>query len=157
MTEIRRLRPDDWALLRTVRLAALREAPYAFASTLEREAAFDEWQWRGRLSSATTFVAVGDVGPVGLVTGLTEESGEIHLVGMWVRTEVRGTSVAADLVSALLGWARDESAGSVRLWVVSGNDRARRFYLRMGFASTGVRQKMPEKPSVDEEQLRLVL
>ncbi|MGA8113291.1 MAG: GNAT family N-acetyltransferase [Actinocatenispora sp.] len=158
MTEIRRLAGDDWALLRDVRLAALTDAPYAFASTVEREAAFDEWQWRGRLaSSSTTFAALGDGRPVGMVTGLPEESGDVHLVGMWVRAEVRGTSVAANLVWALVSWARESEARAVRLWVVSANDRARRFYQRLGFTSTGVRQQMPENPSIAEEQLRLTL
>ncbi|RPD52192.1 hypothetical protein L226DRAFT_493143 [Lentinus tigrinus ALCF2SS1-7] len=44
---------------RTVRLEALRRDPSAFTSTYEREAAFDEETWRGRLtgSGKATFVA----------------------------------------------------------------------------------------------------
>lgn len=154
---VRRLTPDDWALYRDVRLAALRDAPYAFASTLEREASFDEWQWRERLSSATTFVVVDGGVPAATATALPAEAGDVHLVGMWVRADLRGTGVGQRLVSELVGWAREEDVAGVVLWVVSDNERARRFYAGVGFAATGVRQQMPEKPSVGEEQWRLAL
>ncbi len=157
MIEVRRLTGDDWAVLRDARLAALTDTPYAFASTVEREASFDEWQWRERLSNATTFAAVAPEGPVGLVTGQSRKTGEVHLVGMWVHPDVRGRQVAGRLVAELVEWARGSGAPAVVLWVVSDNERARRFYRRLGFVGTGRCQQMPEKPSVAEEQLRLVL
>jgi hypothetical protein len=46
--EIRRVRAAAWKELREVRLRALADAPDAFASTLEREAAFPEDVWRQR-------------------------------------------------------------------------------------------------------------
>ncbi|HEX4399353.1 MAG TPA: hypothetical protein VH136_17065, partial [Trebonia sp.] len=44
---MRAIGPGDWELVRDVRLAALRDAPSAFASSYEREAAYSEEQWRG--------------------------------------------------------------------------------------------------------------
>lgn len=155
--EIRRLRPDDWELFREVRLASLSDAPYAFASTVEQEAAFDEWQWRSRIERATWFVAVADGRPVGLVGGFVEDSGDLHLIGMWVAASLRGEGVAERLVDAFLAWARERPYPGVLLWVADGNDRARRFYERFGFRGTGERQPLPSDPSVGEEQYRLPL
>src|SRR4051812_6071400 len=48
---VRRVRADEWATLRRVRLAALLDAPTAFSSTHEMEAerADDDWiEWAGR-------------------------------------------------------------------------------------------------------------
>ena len=46
--EVRRVHAAEWKELREVRLRALADAPDAFASTLEREAAFPEEVWRQR-------------------------------------------------------------------------------------------------------------
>jgi ribosomal protein S18 acetylase RimI-like enzyme len=55
--EIRRLHPGDWAAAREIRLTALAQAPDAFASSLEREQAFDEQEWRRRLADTAHFGA----------------------------------------------------------------------------------------------------
>ncbi|BCJ38847.1 hypothetical protein Athai_63500 [Actinocatenispora thailandica] len=160
MIEIRQLTGDDWAIYRDVRLAALTDAPYAFASTVEREAAFDEWQWRAQLDRATWFVALDGPAalPVGLVGGFAEDdSADLHLIGMWVRGEVRGRGVAGGLVQRFLGWAAGQRPAGVVLWVADGNDRAQAFYRRYGFAATGRRQPLPSNPSVGEEKWRLPL
>ena len=55
---IREVLPDDWEVMRDIRLAALREAPYAFGSTYAREAPFTEARWRARISDrAVTYLA----------------------------------------------------------------------------------------------------
>jgi ribosomal protein S18 acetylase RimI-like enzyme len=158
--EIRQLTGDDWAIYRDVRLAALTDAPYAFASTVEREAAFDEWQWRAQLGRATWFVALADPAepPLGLVGGFAEEdSADLHLIGMWVRGAVRGRGVAAGLVDGFLTWAKGRQPAGVVLWVADGNDRAQAFYRRYGFGPTGQRQPLPSNPNVGEEKWRLPL
>jgi hypothetical protein len=50
VTTVRPVQPDDWAALREIRLRALADSPSAFASTLEREQAFDEREWRRRIA-----------------------------------------------------------------------------------------------------------
>ena len=153
MTRIRRARPDDWAALREVRLRALADSPSVFASTLEREGAFDEAEWRRRIASGPWWMAVDGQRAVGLVAAFPEDDA-MHLVAMWVEPDRRGTSTATDLADAVCSWAAEAGAGAVSLWVADGNERARRFYARLGFVPTGARQPLPSAPEVGEEQLR---
>ena len=133
MIEIRSASGDDWVAYRQVRLRALTDAPDAFASTLEREAAFDDDVWIARLTSAHTLIAWAGDDPVGTVTGLPD--GE--MVAMWVAPDQRGKGVGAQLVAALVDWSRAAGLTELRTWVADGNDTAQRLYERMGFVPTG--------------------
>ncbi|REF37074.1 GNAT family N-acetyltransferase [Thermasporomyces composti] len=152
----RLLGPDDWRELRAVRLEALRESPWAFGSTYARESAFTEADWRRRLSAGgATFLAYRDDDPataVGISGGFFEEStpDTAELVSMWVRPEARGSGVADALVRAVLDWAVARGAARVHLWVTATNERARRFYERLGFVPTDERQPLPSDPTLDE-------
>ncbi|HUB38596.1 MAG TPA: GNAT family N-acetyltransferase [Streptosporangiaceae bacterium] len=151
---IRGLTAQDWRQLRAARLAALAEAPYAFASTLAREEAFSDETWQERAGSGRTFGAWQDGVVVGLATGFPEESPTgWHLVGMWVAPEYRGQGIADQLVGAVCELAKESGASSVTLWVADVNDRARAFYRRLGFVPTGQRQLL--RPGEWEEELSL--
>jgi ribosomal protein S18 acetylase RimI-like enzyme len=151
---IRGLTEQDWPQLRNARLAALGEAPYAFASTVAREQAFTDETWRERAGSGRTFGAWQDGVIVGLATGFPEDPPTgWHLVGMWVAPENRGQRVADELVRSVCALAKDAGAVSVRLWVTDVNDRARAFYRRLGFSPTGQRQLL--RPGEWEEELSL--
>ncbi len=155
--QIRQLTCDDWAQLRTARLAALAEAPYAFSSTLAREQQFSEQRWRERAGRGSTFAAWDEDAIVGLATGLDMGRGWA-LVGMWVSPKVRGKGVADRLVTAVCELAGESGATSVTLWVTEVNGRARAFYRRLGFVPTGSRQLVrPEEPDHWEEELTLRL
>jgi ribosomal protein S18 acetylase RimI-like enzyme len=122
-------------------LEALREAPYAFGSTLA------EWQgdgdtearWRARLTTVPgNFVAYLDGVAVGIVSGTApDESGTIDLISMWVAPFARGRGAGDALVSAVIEWARTQSATQVGLAVVERNGAATALYRRHGFVDTG--------------------
>lgn len=141
----------DLPEVRAVRLRALQEAPYAFASTYERESAFDTADWVDRLTSGSaTFLArVGETS-VGICTGLPPRDAIVELVAMWVDPAVRGSGVAAELVHAVSAWAADQGADRIHLWVAGANERAKRFYERLDFVLTGERQPLPSDPGVQE-------
>lgn len=160
-TVITRLVPEQWAVYRQVRLAALTDAPSAFSSTLDREMAFEDKLWRQRIGSAATYLAWRDGQPVGTATGIVDDPGDAfaipgawQLVGMWVASGARGLGVADKLVEAVADCARAQGASGLVLWVTEVNDRARAFYQRMGFARTGTRQLVrPDEPDNWELQM----
>lgn len=180
--EIRLLRPADWVAVRAARLTALAQSPDAYASTLEREQAFDEQKWRERLAETAYFGAwdaqpeprlVGLVatfpehpaGDDGLADGGPAGSGKAaagwHLVAMWVAPERRGRGIADQLVGAVCRLARQQGAAQVALWVADANPRARAAYRRLGFRLTGdrglLRPTGPGEPELWEERMLMKL
>lgn len=148
-----RLTSDDWLLLREVRLAALADAPYAFGSTLAREEAFDEAEWRRRLETGLWVAAVDGDGPAGLV-GLYTPAGEPPmLIAMWVGPGHRGRGVGDLLITEVLRCAAESGWSEVVLRVADGNDAARKLFIRHGFTPTGVRMPLESDPAVGSEIL----
>lgn len=142
MIEVRKLGPDDWAVWRMLRLAALAEAPYAFGSQLA------DWQgendredsWRGRLSIAGSYNLVSELDeqPVGMASGVpATDQGVVELISMWVTPAARGQGVGDALVREIERWARSVGVRALRLDVADGNHSAARLYQRNGYAYTG--------------------
>ena len=125
MVSVRATGPGDWELVRDVRLAALRDAPDAFASTYEREAAYTEEQWRGWFSDrfAMFLAHLEDrAEPAGLA-GVFDRDDGAGLVSMWVRPDARGRGVGEALMNAAAGWAKDRGHDAMYLWVAEANER----------------------------------
>jgi GNAT superfamily N-acetyltransferase len=153
MTEIREAGADDWQAMRDVRLAALRDAPQAFASTYEREVAFTEADWQRRIAGGGSFLAYAPelgTAPAGIAGGFEIAPGTIELVSMWVSPQARGHGIGQALVQAVVGWARARGATRVHLWVTEKNGHARLLYERCGFQATAERQPLPSDPEVTE-------
>ena len=148
---IRRVEPDDWKLLRDVRLRALREDPDAFLATHDQEAAFADEQWQARASQAhgASFVAEGEDGGEGLATGIIDaDPAVVFLVGMWVAPARRGDGTARELVDARrrLG-AVASGERSFASPSRETNDRAARLYERCGFTETKDPPELPYTPN----------
>jgi GNAT superfamily N-acetyltransferase len=157
--EVVRAAAADWQDVKLTRLRALADAPYAFASTLAREQAYDDEEWRRRVADRAWFLARIRGRCVGIAATKSEQDQprEQQLVAMWVEGDHRGAGAAERLVEAVLASCRGVGAETVGLWVADGNVRARRFYERVGFRPTGRRQPLPSSREVSEEQMRLVL
>jgi ribosomal protein S18 acetylase RimI-like enzyme len=147
MSELRRIGPDDWELFREIRLSSLAESPDAFGSTLEREQGFAEDDWRRRLTGPVYVVT--DPGPVA-VGGIFDESGTLHVWGMWTDPAHRGRGHARRILDALI--APDAAAV---LDVNVTNDAARAAYERYGFVGTG--EIEPLRPGSEQQMERMVL
>jgi ribosomal protein S18 acetylase RimI-like enzyme len=94
----------------------------------------------------------------GMVAGVRDESepAVVHLMAMWVHPNIRGSGGADELVAAVIAWTRSVGAKLVRLKVIQGNDRARGFYERMGFRTTGREEIRLRDGRIEVEMERLV-
>ncbi len=155
---IRRIRPGDGPLLREIRLAALAEAPYAFASSLAAESNRPLQQWEERAGAGAAGEA--EVGlfafegerAVAMAEGYFDdvegESDAVHLIAMWVAPGSRGRGLGRALTDAVVDWARERGARLVKLWVTTTNTSAIGLYERCGFRRTDQVEPLPSDPSL---------
>lgn len=141
--ELRVVEVADWALWRELRLAALREAPEAFGSSVADWEHADERRWRQRLTGSHNVVAWLDGEPAGMVTGMPSGD-EVELISLWVAPPARGRGVGDALVDAVVRWAEPRR---VVLRVAEGNRHALALYLRHGFVEPGGAQARPAQSS----------
>jgi ribosomal protein S18 acetylase RimI-like enzyme len=155
---IRRAELGDEPILRELRLEALSKAPDAFGSTYEMEVARTTADWQRWMSPGVTFILYEAAGVRGMGAGVRDETDPavVHLMAMWVHPAIRGLGGADKLVTAVVAWAQSEGAKIVRLKVIQGNDRARHFYERMGFRSTGQKEIRERDGAIEIQMERLV-
>lgn len=174
---VRVLGEDDWAAFRAIRLAALNDAPDAFAASLEEEQGYAEDFWRLRLRRSARLLAEGDgsdgepsrLGVVSLGEGEGEGKGEgkdegkdedgrvAEIFGLWVAPAARGTGVATKLVEASAERARQDGRTHVTYWVGTDNGRAVAFASGIGFRPTDFRRPMRVASDDGEEEIAMVL
>jgi len=158
---IRQIGAADWQRLRDARLRALEDAPHAYSSTLAGEQAFADEVWQERATPDETraaFAVERDGRFDAIVSGfVADDSGAVHLVGMWVAPELRGAGIGGRLVEAIVDWARATGARRVCLCVESGNTEARRLYETCGFGSTDPPPSLPYEPGPGADVLVLEL
>ncbi|WP_426593753.1 GNAT family N-acetyltransferase [Cellulomonas sp. McL0617] len=155
---VRRVRADEWPLVRGLRLDALRDpdAHLAFLDTYENASASPDDHWQARAAGsaqgdhAAQLVAVDGDAWVGTVTVLVQRAGtqDHHgrliernrtlLVGVYVRPSHRGAGVIDDLLDAAVDWCREHGFTTLTLDVHRDNPRAQGAYRRAGFARSGV-------------------
>jgi ribosomal protein S18 acetylase RimI-like enzyme len=154
------LAENEWPRLRDIRLAALRNDPSAFLARHEREAAYDERQWRQEFSRGQWNIMLADDKEIGLL-GVTREETmsprECYLEYLWVAPDYRQVGLGSILLRTVLDNLRDSGVRTVWLWILNGNHSAMRFYQRFGFQSTNERQLLPDHPAGSEEGMKLRL
>jgi ribosomal protein S18 acetylase RimI-like enzyme len=169
MTEVtvRALGEDDWHVFRAIRLAALADAPDAFAADPDEEQRYDEDFWRMRMRRSVRLVAEAAAGPpagdperlgvVSLGQGKDDEGEVAEIFGLWVAPQARGTGVATRLVEASADRARQDGRTHVAYWVGTDNGRAVAFASGIGFRPTDFRRPMRLAAQDGEEEIAMVL
>ena len=131
----KRLSIDEWRQWRSLRLAALADAPGAFGSGLADWSDAPDQRWRSRLRDVPLNVIAHLGGePVGQVSGTATDAGVVELISMWVAPHARGVGVGDALIGSVVSWAQSCAASRVELDVKASNDPARRLYTRNRFA-----------------------
>ena len=168
----RRIAASEALPLREIRLAALSDAPFAFARTHAEEASLPYSFWADRAAGnaqgieGATFIALDDrswLGLVGAYRPTNETAGAdrssaagvdtVELVSMWVTPAGRGRGVGDLLVDAVLDWARGAGATRISLWVTEGNLPAIRLYERAGFTIEDAYKPLPSDPCRNERRM----
>ncbi|MET8120232.1 GNAT family N-acetyltransferase [Micromonospora sp. NPDC005291] len=160
--EIRRVRPDDAARMRALRLEMLADAPLAFLETLADAAARPHTEFAARVaytsagSSNAQFIADPGGRLVGHAGGTVapNEPGLTVIYAVYVTPTWRGSGLLGELIDEVAAWSRACGRPELLLEVVVGNDRAYRAYQRLGFIDTGVRVPHPTIPALNELQMR---
>jgi GNAT superfamily N-acetyltransferase len=160
--EIRRIRADEHAALRELRLRALADTPQAFGRTYAGEAAQPPEHWTGRAQRGSAgdtealFVLEQSGGLEGVagVVPYTDEPRACMLISMWVAPELRRGGVGEQLVRSAMEWAAQVGSAAMLLWVVQSNAPALGLYRKLGFLETGQTQPLPSNPSLPEQLMR---
>ena len=163
--QIRRLRAEDWAAYRDVRLRALADSPDAFGSTFasERSRADEEWRRRAANGSQSDqdLPLVLDDGEklIGLAWGkvLPGEPDRAHLFQMWVAPEARGQGYGSALVGKVVEWVTSLGLDRIVLQVTEGDPPARHLYERAGFEPFGELQPLRPGSSLQCQPMQLWL
>jgi ribosomal protein S18 acetylase RimI-like enzyme len=156
--ELRRVREDEAARLRELRLRALRDAPAAFATSFEEGRAYPPERWADWAAAGAaadrqvTVVAVDGDRWLGMVAGrmLADPPGHAWLEALWVDPAVRRSGLGSGLIEAVVAWSRERGAAALELSVTVGNDAAAALYADAGFVETGRRRPLPADPSRTE-------
>ena len=141
MISVRRIQIDEGELFKRMRLTALRESPFAFASTYKAALRRSPESWSEQANSTAqgsnrcTFIAFSDDSPIGIAALYrTEEESDVgELLQVWVSPEHRGKGVARDLMDGVFQWASANGFRTVVTTIGEDNLRARRFYQKYGF------------------------
>lgn len=142
MTTVRRIQIGETELYKQIRLASLKEAPYAFETPYESAVQRSEETWRERAESGAqrndgaTFLAFSEDRPVG-IAAIFRSQGQIEmaeLMQVWVHPDFRGSGTAWDLMDAIFRWAKENNVRKIIAGVTNANPGALKFYTRYGFS-----------------------
>jgi len=159
MNAVRRIESGQVEVYKQLRLAALKDAPEAFATTYESARSRRDESWRTQVEEAANgkdraiFIVYDNDQPVGLA-GLYRDDKESHvgeLIQVWVSPAFRGGPIAGQLIEAVATWARMEKFKTIKALVKKESYRALSFYRKCGFT------QITADPGLAEQEFALEL
>ena len=139
---------NDVDRLRALRLAALKDAPYAFGAKHEDEIKKIESEWQERLKNTNWCFAVADGVDVGLMAvdrAEKDRNSDCWLSSWWLTEGFRGRGIPKLMLSWLEQLCLEKKWGKIGLGVWPDNLRAIAAYKKLGFTD---RQKLLPSRSI---------
>ena len=160
MIEIKTLSPDQWGLYKSVRCAALADAPYAYSSTLDDALRRSDEDWQ-RLTrqyasdpKSITYFAFVDQVPCGMSACVLDGS-EAEMFAVWVDPAQRRKGVGSELIEFARAWSELQGARKLKVGVFDDNSGALALYRSAGFEDLGAIK--PDLSSEDRTVLLLTM
>jgi GNAT superfamily N-acetyltransferase len=158
---VRRIAADQGAVLRELRMASLREAPYAFGEKLEdalsaAASTFDATAAHHAVArTIATFILYTEGHPAGLIGACFEAlpARRAFVSELWVAPAVRHLRGGELLVDTATQWLASEGAEEIHAWVADANPNGMRFHERLGFGPTGEHGRIGREPDQFETLL----
>ncbi len=149
LVDLRRIREEDWATYRALRLQMLQESPLAFASPDESRRDLPDSWWQDRTSEGARspeeamWIATVEGVAVDMVA-VSRRTPEVRIFSMWVHPEHRGNGIGGRLLHMALAWAQGQGPRIPVLLDVHPRQRAAlHMYRKKGFRLTGKQEPLP--------------
>jgi len=147
--ETRQLSPDEWAILRDIRLRSLHTNPEAFGGKYEVESLFTEHQWRDWFLKMDVIIGFVEGKSAGMMTVEVldgDHGATCWLGGCWVDPEFRGKKVFKVMFEFLDAHAAEKGWQRQGLGVWAHNDLAISAYEALGFEAAGEKTPSTMQP-----------
>lgn len=126
----------EWPVLRSMRGAALRDAPSAFVTTWATERRLPVGHWQSRFVTSTWVAARDETKTVGIACLAPPDADAPRapfVESVWVRPIYRWQGVLRQMLDRLEFHAREADSVELRLWVLETNESACSAYQKLGF------------------------
>lgn len=126
--------------LRTLRLAALKDAPYAYGAEYEVDKEKPITFWQQLLADSNWFftsIDGVDIGLIGVEKATEDRGSDCWIFGWWIEQSFRGQGVTALMLSEIDKFCLKNKWLKQGLGVWPENKRAIAAYLKLGFIAGG--------------------
>ncbi|MEM8642525.1 MAG: GNAT family N-acetyltransferase [Cyanobacteria bacterium P01_G01_bin.54] len=160
--KLRSVNREGHALVRELRIAALRDAPGSFAESADEASARPISYWIEQTQSLVDphimFLVEVDGKPRGTIYGLVDQQykASSRVGGLWVDSAYRGQGLGHLLLNAVLQWTRSKNFGAIRLWVPIEVPAAKALYLKAGFEFTNKVKRVECETPLDIREMQLL-
>ena len=142
---VRRATVDDAEQVAAVLNAVIAEGALTLFdepfSTEEERTFISSLGARSALYVAEVDQEIAGVQSVDLYSNLTQSTSHVAAIGTWLRGDVRGRGIGRLLATESFRFAKSNGYTKIVIHVLAENERALRFYRRLGFGDIGVARK----------------